>query len=256
MNRGYIDTLSILSIVSSSMRVRSVSNASNADESEIPLSPMELGVDEDNDLLIMKEKSKNSLDCPLDNNQVSFWSALLERSGVLIMLLILQSLSSIVLELNEELLETNPALIFFLTMLAGAGGNAGNQASVRMIRGIALGVVKTPATVTKIILREVLMAFSLASIICLVCFLRVVFSQQASLSESIVITVAIFFIVLISIILGALLPLILVICKVDPAHSSTLIQVLMDISGVLIMVGTAVFFFRTKMGAELLLLLE
>jgi hypothetical protein len=30
----------------------------------------------------------------------------------------------------------------------------------------------------------------------------------------------------------------------------------MDISGVLIMVGTAVFFFRTKMGAELLLLLE
>jgi len=236
---------------------------------------MELGVDEDNDLLIMKEKSKNSLDCPLDNNQVSFWSALLERSGVLIMLLILQSLSSIVLELNEELLETNPALIFFLTMLAGAGGNAGNQASVRMIRGIALGVVKTPATVTKIILREVLMAFSLASIICLVCFLRVVFSQQASLSESIVITVAIFFIVLISIILGthslthllthspnhlltqgALLPLILVMCKVDPAHSSTLIQVLMDISGVLIMVGTAVFFFRTKMGAELLLLLE
>lgn len=240
------------------MRVRSVSNASNTDESEIPFaSPMmEIGVDEDNDLLIMKEKNKNSLDCPLDNNQVSFWSALLERSGVLILLLILQSLSSIVLELNEELLETNPALIFFLTMLAGAGGNAGNQASVRMIRGIALGVVKTPATVTKIILREVLMAFSLATIICLVCFLRVVFSQQASLSESIVITVAIFFIVLISIILGALLPLILLLCKVDPAHSSTLIQVLMDISGVLIMVGTAIFFFRTRMGAELLLLLE
>lgn len=238
------------------MRARSVSNASNTDESEIPFaSPMEIGVDEDNDLLMMKEKNKNSLDCPLEP-EISFWSALLERSGVLILLLILQSLSSIVLELNEELLETNPALIFFLTMLAGAGGNAGNQASVRMIRGIALGIVKTPATVAKIILREVLMAFSLASVICLVCFLRVVFSQQASLSESIVITVAIFFIVLISIILGASLPLILVMCKVDPAHSSTLIQVLMDISGVLIMVGTAIFFFRTKMGAELLLLLE
>ncbi len=237
------------------MRARSVSNASNAEESEIPFaSPMEIG-ENDNDLLILKEKSKHSLDCPLEP-EVSFFSALFERSGVLIMLLILQSLSSIVLEFNEELLETNPALIFFLTMLAGAGGNAGNQASVRMIRGIALGIVKTPSTIAKIILREVFMAFSIAIVLCLVCFLRVVFSQQASLSESIVITVAIFFIVLISIILGASLPLLLVMLKVDPAHSSTLIQVLMDISGVLIMVGIAIFFFKTKLGADILLMLE
>lgn len=43
----------------------------------------------------------------------------------------LQSFSGIILSRNEALLADHPVIIFFLTMLVGAGGNAGNQASVR-----------------------------------------------------------------------------------------------------------------------------
>ena len=43
----------------------------------------------------------------------------------------MQSFSGIILSRNEALLADHPVIIFFLTMLVGAGGNAGNQASVR-----------------------------------------------------------------------------------------------------------------------------
>ena len=38
-------------------------------------------------------------------------------------------------------LPTRAFQVFFLTMLVGAGGNAGNQAAVRIIRGLAVGAV-------------------------------------------------------------------------------------------------------------------
>ena len=43
----------------------------------------------------------------------------------------MQSFSGIILSRNEGLLADHPVIVFFLTMLVGAGGNAGNQASVR-----------------------------------------------------------------------------------------------------------------------------
>ena len=70
------------------------------------------------------------------------WAESLQsRATWLIGLLIAQSCSSFILADNEDLLATHPTVIFFLTMLVGAGGNAGNQASVRLIRGLATGEV-------------------------------------------------------------------------------------------------------------------
>jgi Mg/Co/Ni transporter MgtE len=43
----------------------------------------------------------------------------------------MQSFSGIILSRNEALLVDHPVIVYFLTMLVGAGGNAGNQASVR-----------------------------------------------------------------------------------------------------------------------------
>jgi len=54
--------------------------------------------------------------------------------------------------------------------------------------------------------------------------------------ETLAITTSLLFIVFISIVLGALLPLAMKYVRIDPAHSSTTIQVIMDILGVLITV--------------------
>ena len=56
-----------------------------------------------------------------------------ERAGWLIGLLFLQSMSSFIIQYNEQFLADNMVLVQFLTMLVGAGGNAGNQAAVRVI---------------------------------------------------------------------------------------------------------------------------
>ena len=65
------------------------------------------------------------------------WNARILAAG----LLVCQSLSSFILADNEALLVNHPTVIFFMTMLVGAGGNAGNQAAVRIIRGLATGEV-------------------------------------------------------------------------------------------------------------------
>ena len=62
--------------------------------------------------------------------QYSFFAAVSDRAGWLVGLLILQSMSSFIISRNEKLLQQHLVIVRFLTMLVGAGGNAGNQASV------------------------------------------------------------------------------------------------------------------------------
>lgn len=51
-------------------------------------------------------------------------------------LLVLQSMSSFVLDSYQELLRNHLVVTLFLTMLVGAGGNAGNQSAIKVIRGM------------------------------------------------------------------------------------------------------------------------
>ena len=51
-------------------------------------------------------------------------------------LLVLQSMSSVVLEHYEQLIKDHLVVTLFLTMLVGAGGNAGNQSAIKVIRGL------------------------------------------------------------------------------------------------------------------------
>ena len=74
------------------------------------------------------------------------------------------------------------------------------------------------------------MAFALSLILLLAGFLRAIIFQTP-LPETLAVTLALSMIVFSSICLGAVLPLLLQRAGVDPAHSSTTIQVIMDILG-------------------------
>jgi len=119
-------------------------------------------------------------------------------------------------------------------MLVGAGGNAGNQASVRVIRGLALGTLNEK-TQSQFLMRELKMAASLSAILSSAGFLRAA-AFRTPFPETIAITAALSLIVFSSVCLGAILPLIMKKLRVDPAHSSTSIQVVMDILGVVLAV--------------------
>eukprot|EP01034_Spumella_vulgaris_P027958 gene27958-34744_t len=137
-------------------------------------------------------------------------------------------------------------------MLVGAGGNAGNQATVRVIREIAVDSLDA-ASKRAFVIREIFMACALSGIVGLFGFIRVIlFSSSVSMPETITITIALMVIVLISVITGAMLPLLFQLCGVDPANSSTTIQVIMDISGVLITCLVATTLLDSPLGAYLL----
>jgi Mg/Co/Ni transporter MgtE len=175
--------------------------------------------------------SEGNLICPMEPN-VTFLQSLYDRSSWLIGLLIFQSCSSYILAANIELLERHPSIIYFLTMLVGAGGNCGNQSSVRIIRGIAMGTI-TEKNQMKVLKREGCMAVSICIIMSVVGLLRCHLSST-TFEETIAITASLVIIVFISIIMGAILPLLLQKLGTDSVHASTSIQVIMDISGVLI----------------------
>lgn len=67
----------------------------------------------------------------MDNAEEPFCQSISDRAGWLVGLLVLQSLSSFIIARNENLLKEHVVIVRYLTMLVGAGGNAGNQASVR-----------------------------------------------------------------------------------------------------------------------------
>lgn len=79
------------------------------------------------------------------------------------------------------------------------------------------------------------MAVALSIILSLAGFFRAVIFRTP-IAETIAITLALSLIVFSSVCLGAILPLLLRKIKVDPAHSSTSIQVIMDILGVVLTV--------------------
>ena len=175
------------------------------------------------------------------------------RGSWLVGLLAAQSLSSLVLERNADVIQRHPVIVrraaparspslptrafqvFFLTMLVGAGGNAGNQAAVRIIRGLATGEVDASASerTVGLVSDELRRAVALALILVVAGFVRVI-AFHASVADAAAISCSLFIIVATSVALGTLLPLALSAARIDAAHASTTIQVVMDVLGVLI----------------------
>lgn len=162
-----------------------------------------------------------------------WWLLIRQRLPWLIGLLLLQSFSSLILSSYGSLLNQYAIITFFLTMLVGTGGNAGNQSATLVIRGLTTKEV-TRQNGIKILLREFGMSLVMAGILALVSFIRVWFTAHALLF-ALVISFSLFLIVVTSILMGAFIPILLERLGIDPAHSATpFLATLMDILGVLI----------------------
>ncbi|KAL3815685.1 hypothetical protein ACHAXA_006578 [Cyclostephanos tholiformis] len=89
---------------------------------------------------------------------------------------------------GTPLLTEHPNIVYYLKMLVGAGGNAGNQVSVRVICGLALGTLNNN-TRRRYLMHELCMALSLSVVLSAAGFVRaLVFG--APLSEIYVITLS------------------------------------------------------------------
>ncbi|KAL1522100.1 hypothetical protein AB1Y20_021743 [Prymnesium parvum] len=161
-----------------------------------------------------------------------FLARLRPRAGLLVGLMIFQSCSSFILASYEPLLRRHPVLVFFMTMLVGAGGNAGNQAAVLVIRGIATGDI-TPRSQLAYVGGEARVALALSALMVAVGLARVLLFGY-SLLDALAIGTSLFAIVTSSVVVGASLPILIQRLGFDPAHAGATIQVIMDLAGVLI----------------------
>ncbi|MBD3232000.1 magnesium transporter, partial [Candidatus Dependentiae bacterium] len=85
--------------------------------------------------------------------ETSTWKLIWQRTPWLIGLLLLQSLSSFILAGYKEVVDKYFIISMFLTMLIGTGGNAGNQSSALVVRGLATGEISRKNSI-KVLLRE------------------------------------------------------------------------------------------------------
>ena len=159
-----------------------------------------------------------------------FWS----RGRWLLGLLVLQSSSSFVLDKYTHLIQKHLVVTLFLTMLVGAGGNAGNQSAIKVIRGMATGKMKANKTsFFDAMYQQAQVAALLGGFLGGGGFVRV-FLTTRDVTDSLAISLSLFSIVVTSVLAGTALPFALAKAGIDPANAGTTIQVIMDVTGVLI----------------------
>lgn len=137
------------------------------------------------------------------------------RAGWLIFLLVFDFLTGTVLKTFEHALSNVVALTFFIPMLLDTGGNAGNQTSITIIRGLSTGDV-TFKNAWKVIRVELIASLIMGFVVGLVAFSRAILLEQ-SLVLAIVVGVTMSSIILLAILTGIFLPLVSKRIGLDPA---------------------------------------
>ena len=140
----------------------------------------------------------------------------------------------------EEIIGTYVSLVFFLPLLIDSGGNAGSQTATLMIRSIAMGDVQMKDWY-RLIVKE--LAVSLILGLTMALGVSLVASYRAPEVVPVVV-ITMVSIVLMGSIVGLLLPFIFTKLKLDPATASApLITTIADISGVVIYLNVATWYF-------------
>lgn len=156
------------------------------------------------------------------------------RGRWLLMLLVLQSSSGFILDKFQELIQKHFVVTLFLTMLVGAGGNAGNQSAIKVIQGFARGDLKPNAASFKsAMLQQAQVGVLIGAAMAIAGYLRVYLSG-GSTTDATAISASLFVIVASSCAIGTGLPFGLARIGIDPANAGTTVQVIMDVFGVVV----------------------
>lgn len=162
-----------------------------------------------------------------------------KRIGWLVFLFVVQAVTSNILKYYENVLSSVVTLAFFIPLLADVGGNSGTQASSLIIRALALGEV-TVKDIAVILFKE-LRVSGLIGIV--MGFIGYFFAWAISGSATIGMIVACTLIVvlILSSTIGAILPILGRMCRVDPAvFSAPFITTVVDITALTVYFNIAI----------------
>jgi magnesium transporter len=164
------------------------------------------------------------------------------RIGWLMTLVFVNILSGAGIAAFEDTIAATVALVFFLPVLIGSGGNAGSQSATLMIRALATGDVRT-ADWLRLVGKEVSVALLLGLTMAAgVAAIAAVRAPEVLVVVALTMTI----IVLVGCLVGMSMPFLLTRFNRDPATASTpLITSIADISGVVIYFSIATWLLGT-----------
>lgn len=157
------------------------------------------------------------------------------RIAWLLVLMVSATLTGSIIGGFEEQIELIPALSFFIPMIMSTAGNAGSQASTMVIRGIVVDQLDTK-DIFKVLSKELMVALLSGSVIFMANMIRVlVFMPNTDLSVHVVVSTTLFIMMVISKMVGGLLPLLAKKLNQDPAAmAAPLITTIVDALAMLI----------------------
>lgn len=171
----------------------------------------------------------------------SVWQWVWRRGVWLVILLFAGLLTALVLHRFDSTLQAVIALTFFIPALTSTGGNTGSQASVLVIRALALGEVRL-LDLAKIVQKEILVGLILALMLGLLLYLVVVIAGvEGGARFALAISLGLGTVVFVSNLVGAVMPIVLKAVGLDPALTSApFIATIIDVVGLLIYLQIAV----------------
>ncbi len=153
----------------------------------------------------------------------SVWELFKNRIPWLLLLMVSATFTGLIITSFEGALAAQVALTAFIPMLMGTGGNSGSQSSVTVIRALSLGEVE-PGNLLEIIWKEIRTAVLCGVVLAVACFAKIwlvdmllMGNEDVTLMVNAVVCLALAVTVLISKLVGALLPLGAKVLKLDPA---------------------------------------
>ena len=185
----------------------------------------------------------------------SVWVHAKQRIPWLLILMLSATFTGLVTQHYEAAFTALPLLVSFMPMLMDTGGNCGNQSSTLMVRGLALGEV-SPSDFLKVVSKELRVSAIVGTILGLVNGLRiyimysVIYAGQYEnvLGYAIVVSVSLFFSVVLAKLVGGMLPLAAKKVGLDPAIMATpFITTIVDACSLILYFKIAMLVFAESM---------
>ena len=169
----------------------------------------------------------------------SMWDLYKSRAPWLVFLMISATFSSLVIRGYESALAAVTVLTAYIPMLTDAGGNAGSQSTSTIIRGMAVGDIE-PHDLPRILWRECRVALLCGLTLAVCNFAKLLLFDQVSAPVALVVCLTLVCTVLLSQLIGGLLPVLAEKIKIDPAvMASPLITTIVDTTTLLIYFNVA-----------------
>ena len=171
----------------------------------------------------------------------SVWELFKNRIPWLLFLMLSATFTGLIINSFEGALAAQAALTAFIPMLMGTGGNSGSQSSVTIIRALSLDEVEF-SDLPRVVWKEIRTAVLCGAALAVVCFIkiwlvdRLLFGNtNISLMVDAVVCLAMFVTVLLAKTVGAVLPMVAKVLKLDPAvMASPFITTIVDAVSLLI----------------------